>query len=148
MSLLPDGTKPLLEPMLSYCQLNPQKQILLKFEIYVKVFNHTYLKMSFEICWPYCSEPDELMLLLFSPVQGLMDMDYRQPLTAISRRIYSYPDSRRKVRVTDPLLVLPLQWRHNERDGVSIRWRLDYLFNRLFKRRPKKTSKLRVTGLC
>ena len=40
-----------------------------------------------------------------------------------------------------------LQWRHNERDGVSNHWRLDYLLNRLF-RPDKKTSKLRVTGLC
>ena len=31
----------------------------------------------------------------------------------------------------------PLQWRHNERDGVSKRRHLDYLFNRLFRRRWK-----------
>ena len=42
----------------------------------------------------------------------------------------------------------PLQWRHNERDGVSNQRRLDYLLSRLFRRRSKKTSKLRVTGLC
>ena len=41
-----------------------------------------------------------------------------------------------------------LQWRHNERGGVSNHKRLDYLLNRLFRRRSKKTSKLRVTGLC
>ena len=41
-----------------------------------------------------------------------------------------------------------LQWRHNERDGVSNRRRLHCLLNRLFKRRSKKTSKLRVTGPC
>ena len=41
-----------------------------------------------------------------------------------------------------------LQWRHNEGDSVSNRPRLDCLFNRLFKRRSKKASKLRVTGLC
>ena len=40
-----------------------------------------------------------------------------------------------------------LQWCHHERDGVSIHRRLDCLFNRLFKRRSKKTSKLRLTGL-
>ena len=40
-----------------------------------------------------------------------------------------------------------LQWRHNERDGVSNHQRLDSLFNRLFGRRLKKTPKLRVTGL-
>ena len=41
-----------------------------------------------------------------------------------------------------------LLWRHNERDGVSMQQRLDCLFNRLFWRRSKKTSKLRVTGRC
>ena len=41
----------------------------------------------------------------------------------------------------------PSQWRHNEPDGISNHRRLDYLFNHLFRRRTKKTSKLRVTGL-
>ena len=40
-----------------------------------------------------------------------------------------------------------LQWRHNERDGVSDHQPHDCLLNRLFRRRSKKTSKLRVTGL-
>ena len=42
----------------------------------------------------------------------------------------------------------PLQRRHNERDGVSNHRRPDCLLIRLFRRRSKKTSKLRVTGLC
>ena len=41
-----------------------------------------------------------------------------------------------------------LQWRHNEHDGVSIHQPHDCLLNCLFGRRSKKTSKLRVTGLC
>ena len=41
-----------------------------------------------------------------------------------------------------------LKWRHNGRDGVSNRRRLDCLQNRLFRRRSKKTSKMRVTGFC
>ena len=41
-----------------------------------------------------------------------------------------------------------LQWRHNERNGASTHRRLDCLLNRLFKRRPNKTSTLCVTGLC
>ena len=40
------------------------------------------------------------------------------------------------------------RWRHNERDGVSNHRRLNGLFNRLFRRRSKKTPKLRITGLC
>ena len=41
-----------------------------------------------------------------------------------------------------------LQWRHNECDGVLNHRRLHCLLNCLFRRRLKKTSKLRVTGFC
>ena len=41
-----------------------------------------------------------------------------------------------------------LQWRHNGRNSVSNHQPHDCLLNRLFRRRSKKTSKLRVTGLC
>ena len=41
-----------------------------------------------------------------------------------------------------------LQWRHNGCDGVSNHQPHDCFLNRLFRRRSKKTSKLRVTGLC
>ena len=41
-----------------------------------------------------------------------------------------------------------LQWRHNGYDGVSNHQPYDCYFNRLFRRISKKTSKLRVTGLC
>ena len=41
-----------------------------------------------------------------------------------------------------------LQWRHNKHDGVSNHQPNDCFFNRLFRRRSKKTSKLGVTGLC
>ena len=44
--------------------------------------------------------------------------------------------------------IRPLQWRHNERDSVSNHQPHDCLLNRLFRRRSKKTSNLRVTGLC
>ena len=45
-------------------------------------------------------------------------------------------------------LTLTLRWRHNEHDGVLNHQPHDCLFNRLFRRRSQKTSKLRVTGLC
>ena len=44
--------------------------------------------------------------------------------------------------------IQPLLWRHNGHSGVSNHQPHDSLLNRLFRRRPKKTSKLRVTGLC
>ena len=41
-----------------------------------------------------------------------------------------------------------LRWRHNGQASVSSHQPHDCLPNRLFWRRSKKTSKLRVTGLC
>ena len=41
-----------------------------------------------------------------------------------------------------------LQWRHNDYDSVSNHQPHGCLLNRLFRRRSKQTSKLRVTGLC
>ena len=39
-----------------------------------------------------------------------------------------------------------LQWRHNEREGVSNHRRLDCFPNIYFRRRSKEISKLRFTG--
>ena len=41
-----------------------------------------------------------------------------------------------------------LEWRHNGPDGVSNQQPHHCLLNRLFRRRSKNISKLRVTGLC
>ena len=43
--------------------------------------------------------------------------------------------------------VLSLQWRHNKPDGVSTHQPPECLPNGLFRRRSKKISKIRVTGL-
>ena len=45
-------------------------------------------------------------------------------------------------------VLTSLQWRHKEHDRVSNHQHHDCLLNRLFRRWSKKTSKLRVTGLC
>ena len=47
-----------------------------------------------------------------------------------------------------PWLKMPLLWRHNEHDSVSNHQPRGCLLNRLFRRRSKKSSKLRVTGHC
>ena len=60
-------------------------------------------------------------------LEGIMKMKYCQCLDALSTA---------------------LQWRHNESDGVSYHQRLQCLLNSWFRRRSKKTSKLRVTGFC
>ena len=53
-----------------------------------------------------------------------------------------------RVVPVEPLSEYSLRWRHNERDSVSNHHPHDCLLSRLFRRRSKKTSKLRVTGLC
>ena len=45
-------------------------------------------------------------------------------------------------------LTASLRWRHNGRNSVSNHQPRECLLSRLFGRRSKKTSKLRVTGLC
>ena len=50
--------------------------------------------------------------------------------------------------ISIPASKQSLQWRNNECDGVSNHRRIDCYLSRLFKSRSKKTSKLRVTGLC
>ena len=45
-------------------------------------------------------------------------------------------------------ISISLQWRHNERDGVSNHRRHDCLLNRFVRRRSEKPSKLCGTDLC
>ena len=51
-------------------------------------------------------------------------------------------------RPTSSEMQMSLLWRHNGCDGVSNHQPHDCLLSWLFGRRSKKTSKLRVTGLC
>ena len=44
--------------------------------------------------------------------------------------------------------IFSLHWRHNDHDGVLNHQPRGCLPKRLFRRRSKKTSKLRVTGIC
>ena len=44
--------------------------------------------------------------------------------------------------------IRSLRWRHNDHSGVSNHQPHGCLLNRLFRCKSKKTSKLRVTGLC
>ena len=52
------------------------------------------------------------------------------------------------VLATPAVFIRALHWRHNDHNGVSNHQPHGCLLNRLFRRRSKKTSELRVTGLC
>ena len=53
-----------------------------------------------------------------------------------------------KLILVDNTRIIPLQLHHYGRDGVSKHQLHDCLLSRLFRRRSKKISKLRVNGLC
>ena len=53
-----------------------------------------------------------------------------------------------KQEVCSQYSISELEWRHDERNGVSNFRRFEFLRNRLLRRRSKKISKLCVTGLC
>ena len=67
---------------------------------------------------------------------------------ALSDSFWKCRTQRQTMSLVRWFLDLKLQWPHDERDGVSNQQRLDCLLNRLFWRRAKKTSKLRVIDLC
>ena len=58
---------------------------------------------------------------------------------------HGHPRFRRWISCSFPTT---LRWRHNGLDSVSNHQPPGCLLNRLFRRKSKKTSKLRVTGLC
>ena len=72
---------------------------------------------------------------------------YLKPTKAIIHDASSHPSSC-KGWLKMWTICNALQWRHNDHDGVSNHQPHGCLLSRLFRRRSKKTSKLRVTGLC
>ena len=70
-------------------------------------------------------------------------------MAAENAEISQFVSYRHQMMQLPPLTCLSLQWRHNERDGVSIHRRLDYCYCVSFvQAQLKETSKLRVTGIC
>ena len=78
----------------------------------------------------------------------------KQWMIKVSNHVYRLSDMLGKYRYIVYVLrditlhYVALQWRHNDHDGVSKHQLHGCLPKRLFRRRSKKTSKLRVTGPC
>ena len=75
------------------------------------------------------------------------------PFTAVSHHMGSVLGQKEISQIENGEVIYficfsSLLWRHNGRDSVSSHQPHDCLFNYLFRRRWKKRSKLRVTGLC
>ena len=66
----------------------------------------------------------------------------------VSHAVALWKNSMFDIEVLYSLICYLLRWRHNDHAGVSNHQSCDCLLNPSFRRRSKKTSKLRVTGLC
>ena len=92
-----------------------------------------------ELKWPYWWLDTVRLLMYQSDIE-------------VTSRDLTIPERREVSGESRVTLTLPtpcsLQWRHNGRDSVSNHQPYHCLLNRLFRGRSKKTSKLRVTGLC
>ena len=95
-----------------------------------------YIVTSSLIGWAYT--PMNMHMVL-----GLLLVDLIEPCKGNFTKTW-YPGSSEPKRSW----LNALQWRHNEYGGVSNHRRLDCLLNHLFRCKSKKTSEVRVTGLC
>ena len=96
--------------------------------------------MPCDLCWEFDIHWDwNVILTKFSPLAAMKGIILTTSNAASDENF---------AKMKTLKFQCPLQWRLNGRDGVSNHRRLDCLLGRLFRRRSKKTSKLRVTGLC
>ena len=87
----------------------------------------------------YCS-----IVNFSSPIRGITGTNETETETEIvTARIWG-----RASLLNNQYSISALRWHHNERNGVSNHQLHDCFLNHLFNRWSKKTSKLRVTGLC
>ena len=66
----------------------------------------------------------------------------------VSTKLWIFAKSWPLSTISGGIIFHSLQWRHNERSGVSNHQPHDCLLYHLLRRRSKKASKLRITGLC
>ena len=102
--------------------------------------------IPFAICRQQCKSPDKSRFNCLCAPHDAIQSGLRTCYHNLPRygQIGPFSPSRFLALTYD----LPIQWRHNGCDGVTNHQPRDCLLNRLFRRRSKKTSKLRVTGLC
>ena len=100
----------------------------------------TYLNNS---CWDYSES------MVVKGDQGIL-LDFPDNCLT-NQKMIMLTDTTSLVLDTTQLHVVlcgALRWRNNGCDSVSNHQPHDCLLNRLFRRRSKKTSKLRITGFC
>ena len=109
-------------------------------------FAQRYYSDTTRTWWRYKSVTSRLYIQLLFEVND-RDCCYFENTTlyeqAYLSKIYAFYQEE-----LDLCISVALQWRHNERDGLSVHQCLHCSLNCCFRHRPKKTSKLRVTRLA
>ena len=121
----------------------------------------THEKMANCLCQTILQDHERQMTLrywkfpiLISPLFSCWYSMIMAKVRLWTQNIYAIPHSHVRYFVwslvtnAHKIPLVPLQWHHNGRNGISNHQPHDCLLNWLFRRRWKTTSKLRVTGLC
>ena len=103
---------------------------------------------------PHKSQWRRILTFLWSTPEQMVEQiempviwDSIAPIMTVMR-IWLLPQPGNVYYILPPQAGACVLWRHNERDYVTNHQPHDFLLNRLFRRKSKKTSKLRVTGPC
>ena len=106
-------------------------------------FKKMHLKMSSGKCRPFCLG----QCVELPPYTNLTNI-FEQYNTRTTHLVFKWVRGCYSVQTCCLKCLTSLRWRHNDHAGVSNHQPHGCLLNRLFRRKSKKTSKLRVTGLC
>ena len=110
-----------------------------------QLFTHHSRKLiQLKCVWLRCDH--KLGVLTFNNSIGMSARHHRQNRDNRLQR-KKYTDCMHLQSLSELCLIIPLRWRHNERDGVSTHQPHYCLRNHLFRRRSKEASRLRITGL-
>ena len=118
--------------------------------------NPQYVKMSmnspYRVTYHRANTTHQVTGSIYGSTIFMLYTIYKQINTCIMyvmKHLYIIPEARLRCPIMGCLWWFEtLRWRHNDHTGVSNHQPHGCLLNRLFRRRSKKTSKLRVTGLC
>ena len=91
-----------------------------------------------------------VVLIRFFPywILSIIEITVLPPSRNDTRSVFDAALSLLACMYTTDMTTFALQWRHNGHDGVSNHQPHECLLKCLLRRRSKKTSKLRATGLC
>ena len=97
--------------------------------------------------WSVVNINDSSTIFRYVFIDEIFNADVAEVWCLHGTKLLSEPMST-KINGTVTLPAVSLHWRHNDHGGVSNHQPRGCLLDRLFRRRWRKTSKLRVTGLC